>query len=323
MFSESLFTLALGAVVCVVSVLAGPLNSLLNAKGLRVHFTAVNLAEKMITVFALLVIFFLNYLSIRNALVCMLIGGVCGFFIRLKILSGSVSSEHLIMPSFDHILSRSETNLKMLRYGAPFMLWGFFAWMQSSAERWIFPFAGSLEDLGRYSVVLLLIANSSLLISNSLQTVVTPKVFEFERGREVRLTRDRFIQTLITANMAIAASFAVILGFFGNDVISIVITPDFHFPEVAIAALFISTGLFQVGQSLALRGLAANKPHIYLIPKVCSGVVFLLSCYLGMSFSGLLGLCVGHLLGNLFYALIVQVWNCRKLGKYVGRLVSD
>lgn len=67
-------------------------------------------------------------------------------------------------------------------------------------------------------------------------------------------------------------------------------------------------GVFYMGQTLAMVGMALERPTVYVMPKIVSAVISVGVYIAGCMMFGLLGVVFGILIGNLvFLAGIIMV----------------
>jgi O-antigen/teichoic acid export membrane protein len=211
-------------------------------------------------------------------------------------------------------LSRSAgaTRAELLRFAWPFSIWGAFAWMQSAADRWVVAASLSREDLGVYTLAVQLGAIAPLILSQGLNTLLQPGVF---RPFRTRAERRDYVRKALRIAVAVYAA-ATLAGFalvflLGPWLVTAVARPAYAESAILWRYTLLSSGVFYLGELIALPCMVEEKPHWLLPGKVVGGLVAVMACAVGASWLGARGAGLGTLLGALTYAGLAALASSR------------
>lgn len=196
----------------------------------------------------------------------------------------------------------------------PFLVWGIFGWVYMSSDRWALQTFYGTEVVGAYAVVSQLAVYPLIFGSGFLSTLFIP--IAFQRGGDLTNRHN-----IVSANKLLAVMTGVyILG----AVILISLFSVFHYPLVLLISnaqfakfsfllpwLTTVWGLFYLGQVLSAFGMLANKPQIYIMPKLVSAIVAGVSTFYLASKIGPVGVVWGLAAAGFVYALwcIIIAWR--------------
>jgi O-antigen/teichoic acid export membrane protein len=201
----------------------------------------------------------------------------------------------------------------LVSYSLPFIAWGVAMWLQLNGEKWVLGALLSTEDVGYYGLMAALTNAFVALPSNVLGELFQPLIFrnfsteEGDRERGEFYIRTGFRLTLLLALVA-AAVFSVA----GTPLLSLLGNDTYTGYAGLLPFLAIGSGLFYAGQALCSRGLAFDRPHLYLFPKVLSGVLSILLYFVLIRMYGMSGVAAAVVLAGAAYLALVMFAN-RKL----------
>ncbi len=170
----------------------------------------------------------------------------------------------------------SEMGREILSFSMPFLLWGGFAWVHQSADRWALAVYQGTHVVGAYAVISQIAVYPLLFCSNFLSNLFLP--IAYERAGSLSSSADigsanRALTVMTGIYIAGAAAIVLVFYLFHHPIALIVSNQDFAGFSYLLPALTISWALYYLGQTLSGFGLLANKPRVYMLPIVSGGVL--------------------------------------------------
>lgn len=194
----------------------------------------------------------------------------------------------------------------IISYSWPFAIWGIFGWIHMSCDRWSLQTFYGAEVVGAFAVISQLATFPVAFGSGFLSVLFTP--IAFQRAGDIANR-----QNVASANKILGGlTCAFILGV----VILVSLFSVFHYSLVVLISniqyakfsfllpwLTVAWAFFYLGQLLCTFGLLANRPQIYILPKLLSSIIatigtFYLSAEIGPS-----GVIWGLTIAGLVYAI--------------------
>jgi len=219
---------------------------------------------------------------------------------RGRVASGSVHS-------LDPETARTELS-RVLRYSAPFALWGVFTWLQLSADRWALQLFGTSQDVGLYAVLLQLGVYPLTLAGGVFGQLSAPIVFaRVGDGSDFARVREAFqmVWALAAGFVALGALAVVGAWLLNRTLFDFLVAPDYRQASSLLPLAVAAGAAFSVGQLLCLLPMAAGRSSTLLPPKIgtaaLSGALYLLGAWQG----GMQGVLVASVLVGVVYV----VWS--------------
>ncbi len=307
-FHQSLLFMASGCCLIVLSVLSPPITGILNAMKLRRELSVVQVLEKLFIVLFLFGAFFTVTMNSTSVMFSIASSMVIFFFVRVFFLK----RESTLPVTKIELLEMKKTLLpKIFSYILPFFLWGWISWFQFNGERWVINSFLPSSEVGRYGLALSVINNSIVVLYGVYIQFITPLVFEKygspnadqkKKGKSLI-----FISSFATLGLFVV--FGIFLFFFGKEIIQFLSTKDFELPTSLLLYLVIGFGLFYVGQTMALVGMAMQKPNIYIFPKVLTAIISVGGYIIGCQYFGIWGIAYSIIIANTFYVVSIFIAN--------------
>jgi O-antigen/teichoic acid export membrane protein len=291
-----------------------PLTGMLNALRLRREVAVLQIAEKALQVCILF--FFSLSMNLNYTNVMWAIGTTffCFMMVRIYILYLH-STDHSTDPQVSQTVLPAQLQKEISLYMGPFIVWGIFTGLQGNGERWIVQSILSTSDVGRYGLAFSLISSTVIMSHNILSQYFTPLIFEsFSAKTEEGKKSGKTMITIFRWTVALTVvAFAITYGLFGDIVIRLVSTKDFHVGGWFLFTLTAGIGMFYMAQVETIVGLSLRQSNMYLVPKILASICSIAVYILGCMYAGLLGTSIAVFLVNFAYLLSVLVLNRRLL----------
>ena len=222
----------------------------------------------------------------------------------------------LALPNRDAI---KRWKMEIAKFSWPFLIFGVFAWLQASSDRWALAQFGTPDDVGMYAVVFQLGFMPMSIITSFIGTILTPILYQVA-GNNTDGTQLKYagaITTLMTVSCLIfttcATSFAMI---FHADIFSAIASEPYAPASRLLPWAILAGGLFGAAQLLSLKLLTHMKPHFLLAPRIGSAIAGVLLSVVGAKLWGSNGVVCGLV---AFSALsLIWIWTItRSTGKPV------
>lgn len=313
-FSIDYFFLGSAACMVILTASSVPVTGMLNAFRLRKDVAATQLGEKLLTLAFLGGILLAEMVTISNIMACIALSAAGALVVRLRVYgkSGSSGGDPSEMTVGAEELRRDILH-RIFSYSLPFVGWGFIGWMQLSGERWIMGGMLNTADVGRYGLGATLIQSSAVVAFNVLSQYVTPIIYEkySDPNPGMRTRALGIIKTCGWITVVLFLVAAIFLYYGGELIINLVSKPEFAMEPVLLFALTIGLGFFYLGQMMISAGLAAQRPRMYIAPKILSAVFSLGAYTAGCMLDGVRGIVIAVVVANAVYAGLIA-WTNRK-----------
>ncbi|MFZ4619221.1 MAG: lipopolysaccharide biosynthesis protein [Bacteroidota bacterium] len=312
-YGQSLLFWGSAGILIIISSLANPFNGLLNAMKLRKQISIIQTLEKLSIVILLFAAGAMLTMDASFVMICVL--SATGMFLAVRIyFFRRQMSAHPTIEVIARI--RIESIKKIAMYSLPFIIWGWLSWFQFNGERWVIKSMVSTSEAGKYGLAASLVNNSIVLVYGVFIQFVLPSIYsKFSQGdRTEKLKGYSVIKIASVLTVILFSAFAVFLFFAGETVVHIISSKDFIISSWFFLILTIGIGFFYVGQTLAIVGMALQRPEAYIFPKIISAVVSLAGYIGGCYWFGINGIAYAVCFANAFYLISVYIVN-RKLRK--------
>jgi len=305
-----------------LSVSVNIFNSFLNLLRKRKANTILQVVERCLCIGLIYILFNNKSLSFLTALAALSVAIIIVLILKISMLNTFVPADD---ETDSKILanSRNEIVRVVKKFSIPFGIWGVTGWMQSSSERWVIAHYLTTADVGIYALMITIANYIIAMPCGIIGQFVLPLIYKRVSSTDEKLRKEAFkiMNYLIisTATLVICAS--IITALFGRQTILLLGGSKYTDFWYLLPVLCIGTGLFHVGQSFTTFGMLLNVPDKYILPKVASGIIAVLSNIVLISFFGMLGISLSICFTSLAYLLLVIFINSRIKSEFVNCIV--
>lgn len=201
-------------------------------------------------------------------------------------------------------------------YAWPFILFAVFAAVSMYADRWILQGVNGEGAVGIYAAIYQIAASPVNIFFAMVNQLMVPIVFERAADMSTEThVRDSaaLLRTTIIVSTACALLITLVAACFSESLVRLITNADFARYHHLLWLTVLGLSLFNIAQLFTIKGLNHNQPRIYLWPKVCQAISFLVLGYLLAKPFPLLGVAWGVCLSSAIYLLAVVAVN-RRLG---------
>lgn len=194
---------------------------------------------------------------------------------------------------------------EIISFSYPFLIWGIFAWAHQSCDRWAILSYNGTDAVGAYSVISQLAFYPLIFGANFLSTFFIP--IAYKRAGELQSTEavhsgNKILISMTCLYIAGAAALYVFFSFYHRELVLLISNEKYVVYSELLPSLTGAWCLYYLGQILSGFGLMVNKPGVYLLPIVSSGVLATATTFfLGAKF-GVQGVIWALGLSGLFYS---------------------
>jgi O-antigen/teichoic acid export membrane protein len=230
---------------------------------------------------------------------------------RRTVLNG-IPSRSDVQPA-----ERTQIAAALWVYGANFVVWGLFAWMQQASDRWALKAFVGDEAVGIYAAAYQLASVPTILAGAALSQFLFPIVF----GRAgdgtssaAVLSAARIVHVTVAAFLAWVMVAVAICWIAGTEILVLLTSEAFRSGGAILPMLAAALGLMQLGHLLALVPLSAKDLAVYRWLKIGHAIVAVAASAWGALAGGLWGVAVASLVSAAAYGVSAAVVNVRILG---------
>jgi O-antigen/teichoic acid export membrane protein len=200
----------------------------------------------------------------------------------------------------------SRLKKEMFAFTWPFYVWGIFGWMHQSCDRWAIQSFHGTEVVGSFFVISQLAVYPLVAGSSFLSTFFIPIAYQkaggLTSGPDFR-SASKMISMMTGFYLAGAVSLIVIYWFSHEWVVMLISNEQFTVYSKYLPGLTGAWALYYLGQMFAGFGLLANRPDIYMIPIIASGLLVTMLSFVLSSRYGVPGVVWAIAAAGLVYAL--------------------
>lgn len=209
----------------------------------------------------------------------------------------------------------SDWNSLIFGFSWPFMLWGVFAWVQQSSDRWSLNFFGSLDQVGAYSALFQLGYTPMVMLGGLVMSYFSPRLYrsvEFNNGSN---SLDGLISRLLLFGMTLLC-ISFVSSFFVKEYILRFILPENYTDYFYVFPFFVmSGGFFAISQVFSAKLLAGLLQRKLMSIKIVSSIVSVVLNFICGFFFDLPGVVFAVVLFNVFLLLLL-CWGARVIPPY-------
>ena len=204
---------------------------------------------------------------------------------------------------------------KINAYSWPFSLFGIFAWLQSSTERWGLGIVVNTAAVGQYAALTQLGLASMAILSNCLIQVGAPVLYSragdgCDPSRRAHV--DRLIMKLLLVMFTVTLLILVGGSLFHREIFSIFVAQDFFDVSPLLPVALLAGGLLGCGQVASFMVLTGTESHPLIIPKSATAILTALAVLVGANLAGISGVIWANVAGAVFYLVMIFIVNSRK-----------
>jgi O-antigen/teichoic acid export membrane protein len=204
----------------------------------------------------------------------------------------------------DHHLDNSDLGKSILSFSAPFFIWSVFAWAYQSCDRWaLLTFQGA-DTVGAYSVIAQLAFYPLVFGSGFLSNFFIPIAYQRAGGLQSPNAIDSGNNVLIIMVLLYVAGAALLVltfHFFHRELVLLISNEKYIEYSYLLPLLTAAWSFYYFGQILSGFGFLVNKPKIYILPIVSSGILATAMTFFLVFKLGVIGLIWALGISGLFY----------------------
>lgn len=205
----------------------------------------------------------------------------------------------------------------IISYALPFFIWGLFGWMYESCDRWALQGYFGEEIVGAFSVVSQLSVYPLILISGFLGMLFSPIVYEragsllSPNGMK---SANRLLFIMVLIYILFAVLLVVIYCIFHEYIVLLISNRSYAGLSRLLPFLTAAWALYYFGQTLTGYGMLANRPRVYIFPKITTSIIAVSLCFILPSKCGPFGIVLALAASGLVYS----VW-CLSIAFYLTK----
>jgi O-antigen/teichoic acid export membrane protein len=193
----------------------------------------------------------------------------------------------------------------ILSFAAPFFIWSLFAWAHQSCDRWaLLTFQGA-DTVGAYSVIAQLafypLAFGSGFLSNFLIPIAYQRAGGLQSPKAIN-SGNKVLIVMAVLYVAGAALLILVFYFFHRQLVLLISNEKYAQYSSLLPMLTAAWSFYYFGQILSGFGFLVNRPNVYILPIVFSGLLATATTFFLVFKSGIIGVIWALGISGLFYA---------------------
>jgi O-antigen/teichoic acid export membrane protein len=199
-------------------------------------------------------------------------------------------------------------------YATSFMLFAVFASFSMYADRWLLQGMYGSGAVGVYAAIYQIAASPVNIFFTMVSQLVVPIVFE-RAGALTSVSQVKSSMALLRQTMLVSSLVALLItavaAACSGPLVRVLTNATFAENHRLLPVMVIGLCLFNLGQQLTIKGLAFNRPRIYLCPKILQAATLLVLGYALARGYATAGVAWAVCLSSLIYLAAVLTVNGR------------
>ena len=200
----------------------------------------------------------------------------CGSAAAGEILFRKLSNHTRLLSDKPDETTGSRLKESILRFSTPFWIWSFFAWAHQSCDRWaLLSFEGT-DAVGAYTVLAQLayypLVFGSGFLSNFFIPIAYQRAGSLDSHGKVHAGH-RVLMAMSMLYLAGAGSLILLFYLFHRQIVLLISNQAYVSYSFLLPVLTGVWSIYYFGQVLSGFGFLANRPQLYILPIVFSGIL--------------------------------------------------
>lgn len=223
------------------------------------------------------------------------------------------------LPKMDGLISAESKNInwskKIWSFSWPFIIWGFFGWIQISSTRWAFQAFGSTADVGYYSVLSQLGYVPIQTIIGILITFLLPIVYSIAGNGEDEFRRKdvtKIINKISFAGLILTILATLFAFFFHRQIMIILVSEEYWAVSKYLPILVSAGGVFGIALLIASKYMSFMSVRELMPASIGSSIIGTFAAFIGVylyAFTGGAFAMLIHALSYLIMLLMIKPRN--------------
>lgn len=196
----------------------------------------------------------------------------------------------------------------------PFVGYAVFTALALYADRWIIQLSAGTAAVGVYAALFQLASSPVNVLFAVINQLMVPIIYEragaMSEGHQHREAK-RLIRRTVMVALAFSLLGTALTALLAQPLATLLTNAAFARHAPILWLLVLALSLWQIGQLLALEGICANLPGMYLWPKALHTLALILSGYYLVSRHGIEGMAQALIIASIVYLVAVQTVNQR------------
>jgi len=311
--SYSLFFFLFAGVMIISTKVSELFNSWFNILRHRKTNTILLSSEKALIIICFIVLLLTNSLTLNNVIFFISISTIFMILIKLLMFKKYMGKPKLISKSELHFHQKNMRK-RIWVYATPFLIWAIAGWLQLNGEKWIINSILSVKAVGVYAIMMAIVNALIVIPTNVINEFAQPIIFKnySDLNNIENINKGYMYINIIMISVFVLTIFSTaITYFFAKQLITTISSKEYSGYWYLLPLLTFGTGLFYLGQTQTILGLALDKPKKYLLPKVLIGVLAVLFNLFFIKTFGLNGVAYTIILIGFLFVIHISLINRR------------
>jgi len=222
-----------------------------------------------------------------------------------------LSQFHQLRRYFPTAFSKATTGTQDLlgqfvTYGWPFSVWGVFAAIQLTSDRWVLSYALNNHSVGIYTAAYQLGFSPIILLATAASVFICPILFsragdgtDLARVRAALMLNWKFVGlTAVSSGVAALCTYL-----FGVQLVKLLCGSGYEEASRYLPGLVIAAGLFACGQIASHAFLIHRDTKALIAPKVVTGLLAFALYIMSARIAGVFGIVIANIVWTAVYFL--------------------
>ncbi len=203
---------------------------------------------------------------------------------------------------------------EFIAFVLPFIGYAPFTVITLYADRWVLQLTAGADAVGIYAALFQIAASPVNLLFAIINQLMVPIIYE-RAGTMTSVFQRLEVRHLLARTMLVATICSgvgiVLTVLLARPVALLLTTDEFARHSGLLWMLVLGLSLWQIGQLMTLKGMCANRPGIYLLPKGVHSLVLLGAGIYLVIHHGVVGMAAAFVVASAVYLFSVVMVNMR------------
>jgi len=202
------------------------------------------------------------------------------------------------------------------KYSWPFSTWGIFYWLQVSSDRWALELFATTRDVGLYAVLFQLGYYPMSMLTGMAIQFLAPIFYQragdaSDSGRNANV--NNLSWRLISLFIGLASVIFLVVLLLHKQIFKTFVAADYASVSYLLPWLFLASGLFAAGQTIALNLQSQMKTNIMIRAKIITALIGITLNFVGAFYYGIVGIVIANFLSSTSYFLWMSILSSKTI----------
>lgn len=212
----------------------------------------------------------------------------------------------------EELVSYKSNNINWFRkiwlFSWPFILWGFFGWIQISSTRWAFQLFGTTADVGYFAVLSQIGYSSTQIVMSILISFLTPILYSIAGNAKDKTRRkniSQIIEKIVLTGLLITILATLFSALFHRQIIMILVSEEYWLVSKYLPILVLAGGIFGIAMLVASKHMSFMAVKELMPASIGSSIIGIFAIFIGVYLYSYVGAAFAMLIHAASYLVML------------------